>query len=151
MIDINVQQATRFEALPSVSCLKEWIENTEKIVKIDKKHSTLTIRFIDKKESAKLNRQYRYKNGPTNILSFPDEPIPGFLSKSFGDLVICAPLVAEEAQVQDKIIEDHFAHLVVHGFLHLLGYNHVKEREAKEMEDLEIKILSQLGYKNPYE
>ena len=151
MIYIDVQAATRFKALPSFSRLKQWIENAAQIIKVDQKNSELTIRFIDKEESTELNRQYRHKEGPTNILSFPDESIPGFSSKSFGDLVICAPLVAEEAQVQDKITENHFAHLVIHGFLHLLGYNHVTEKESEKMEDLEIRILSQLGYEHPYE
>lgn len=151
MILIEVQQETLFENLPSLSQLTQWIESTARIITADDNKTELTIRFIDKKESTKLNYQYRYKKSPTNILSFPDEPIPGFLSVSFGDLAICTPLVVEEAYAQHTAIEAHFAHLVIHGFLHLSEYNHIEEKEAAVMESLEIKILSQLGYDNPYE
>ena len=151
MIFIEVQQETLFEKLPSLSQLTQWVVSTARIITVNKNKIELTIRFIDKEESTKLNCQYLHKKNPTNILSFPDEPIPGFLSESFGDLAICAPLVVEEARAQHKTIEAHFAHLVIHGFLHLLEYDHAEEQGAEVMESLEIKILSQLGYNNPYE
>ncbi|WP_267256488.1 rRNA maturation RNase YbeY [Coxiella endosymbiont of Ornithodoros maritimus] len=151
MISIDVQHATQFEDLPSLSNIEQWVKTALQFILTDKNKSALTIRFIDKEESTELNEHYRHKKGPTNVLSFPDEAIPGFPSESFGDLAICAPLVAEEAHAQHKTTEAHFAHLVTHGFLHLLGYDHVENGDTEEMENLEIKILSQLGFKNPYE
>ena len=151
MIFIEVQQETLFEKSPSLSQLTQWVVSTARIITVNKNKTELTIRFIDKEESTKLNFQYLHKKNPTNILSFSDEPIPGFLSVSFGDLAICSPLVVEEARAQHKAIEAHFAHLVIHGFLHLLEYDHAEKKGSEIMESLEIKILSQLGYDNPYE
>jgi len=108
-----------------------------------------TIRVVDEPESQALNRQYRGKDAPTNVLSFPAE-IPHIDYQCLGDLVICAPLVIAEAQTQGKAIEAHWAHLVVHGMLHLQGFDHQTDAEAEEMEALEVEILSTLGYINPY-
>ncbi|QTS83891.1 rRNA maturation RNase YbeY [Coxiella endosymbiont of Amblyomma nuttalli] len=151
-INIKFQNVTQFQSLPVLSQVQEWIHSVFQFIpSYSRSSSELTIRFIDKKESAELNKTYRYKNGPTNILSFPDESIPGFSSTSLGDLAICAPLVDEEATAQNKMLESHFAHLIIHGLLHLLGYDHIEEEDAKGMEELEIKILSKLNYKNPYD
>lgn len=149
---IELQNEMQFPNLPNFSQLQQWIETTFQLIPLtlDKSKFEITLRFIDKEESAELNETYRHKNGPTNILSFPDDSIPGFSSTSFGDLAICVPLVVDEANAQSKTVEAHFAHLIIHGILHLVGYDHVKRKEANEMEDLEIKILSRLGYENPY-
>ncbi|PCJ50262.1 MAG: rRNA maturation RNase YbeY [Gammaproteobacteria bacterium] len=124
-----------------------------------------TIRIVDEAESAELNEQYRGNIGATNILSFAFEvPSPdelnllenGLLEKQLlevellGDLVICAPLVAKQAKEQNKTLESHWIHLIIHGGLHLLGYDHESDADAKEMEALECKILSNLGYSDPY-
>jgi probable rRNA maturation factor len=108
------------------------------------------IRLVDDQESAELNQQYRHKQGPTNILSFPFEAPDGFDTDLLGDLVICTPLIALEAQQQNKQLFDHWAHITIHGVLHLLGYDHIDDAEAEEMEALEIKILSRLNINNPY-
>jgi len=113
------------------------------------------VRLVDKCESADLNLSFRKKNGPTNILSFPYNEAPIELSMEppvylLGDLVICAPLVAEEAHQQNKSPLAHWAHLTVHGTLHLLGYDHIEEEEAADMEALEIELLSGLGFSSPY-
>lgn len=108
------------------------------------------IRLVDKDESAQLNITYRGKKGPTNVLSFAYPPVPNLPQESLGDLVLCAPLVNEEAEAQQKSQEAHWAHLTIHGILHLLGYDHVKKKQAAVMEKLEIKILKQLGFSNPY-
>jgi len=110
----------------------------------------LSIRLVDEAESAELNSTYRGKNAPTNVLSFPFEsPIP-LEPRLLGDLVLCVPVVEREADEQNKAIEAHWAHLLVHGCLHLLGYDHLEDDEAEAMEALEVGILKQLGIENPY-
>jgi len=110
----------------------------------------LTIRVVDADESAELNGTYRHKQGPTNVLSFPFEAPPGVELPLLGDIVICAPVVEREAAEQGKSVESHWAHMVVHGCLHLLGYDHIEADEAELMESLERDVLSALGYPDPY-
>jgi len=109
----------------------------------------IVVRIVDEIESADLNSRYRYKQGPTNVLSFPFEQT--MHSNLLGDIVICAPLVKKEADTQDKITEAHWAHLVIHGCLHLLGFDHLNDNDAEIMETLEIKLLNSLGFANPYQ
>ena len=109
-----------------------------------------TIRIVDEKESTALNEQYRNKQGATNVLSFPFESPAEIDLNLLGDLVICAPIVIAEAQQQKKSAEQHWTHLIVHGCLHLLGYDHSDEAEADEMEKLECQILMKLGHPDPY-
>ena len=110
----------------------------------------LSIRLVEVEESAELNNTYRAKTGPTNVLSFPfDSPIP-MEPKLLGDLVICVPIVEKEALEQAKQLENHWAHLVVHGCLHLLGYDHIEDDQAEEMEAFEVEILQTLVIDNPY-
>ena len=111
----------------------------------------VSIRIVDESESAELNQTYRHKSGPTNVLSFPCEVPVGVPNDLLGDLVICAPVVAREALEQGKNPEAHWAHMVIHGVLHLRGYDHLQEDEAEQMEALEVEILDGLGYPNPYE
>ncbi len=112
----------------------------------------LSLRLVDEAESADLNQRYRGKAGPTNVLSFPFEPPPGARGRRYlGDLAICAPVVVREAAEQAKAPEAHWAHLVVHGVLHLLGYDHLDEAMALVMETLETRILGDLGFPPPYE
>ena len=116
-------------------------------------HDTeVVIRIVDEQESAQLNQQYRHISGPTNILSFPVE-IPADVPLEhdlLGDLVICAPVLQKEALSQNKSLHDHWAHIVIHGVLHLLGYDHIDEEDAAQMELREIKILEKFKIKNPY-
>jgi probable rRNA maturation factor len=112
--------------------------------------TALTIRLVARKESADLNLRFRHKKGPTNILSFPFEPPPAIYSPLLGDLVICAALVNQEAKEQQKTRLAHWAHLLIHGCLHLVGYDHMKTKDARKMEILEIQLLEELGYDNPY-
>lgn len=109
----------------------------------------LTVRIVNEAESTALNETYRHKQGPTNVLSFPFEAPPEVDSSLLGDIVICAPVVLREAISQDKTPEAHWAHLVAHGVLHLLGYDH-DETQAEAMESLETRILTDLGYADPY-
>lgn len=111
----------------------------------------LTIRITDAAEIQDLNATYREKDKPTNVLSFPFEAPPGVDIPLLGDIIICARVVAEEAGAQEKPLQAHWAHMVIHGTLHLLGYDHIEDAEAEEMERLEIDLLAGLGYANPYE
>lgn len=110
----------------------------------------LTIRVVGGRESTRLNATYRGKTGPTNVLSFAFQAPPP-ARDTLGDLVICAPVVAREARVQGKMSRAHWAHMVVHGVLHLLGHDHLRARQARVMETLEKRILAELGYADPYD
>jgi len=134
--------------LPELALFQQWAEVALKEDVTE--DCELSIRLVDVAESAELNLTYRAKSGPTNVLSFPfDSPIP-MEPKLLGDLVICVPLVNNEALEQAKQVEHHWAHLVVHGCLHLLGYDHIEHDEAEEMEAFEIEILQTLAIDNPY-
>lgn len=115
-----------------------------------REQAEVTVRIVDQDEGADLNQAFRSKQGPTNVLSFPFAAQPGVDVALLGDIVICAPVVAREAGDQGKTPEAHWAHMVVHGTLHLLGYDHIDSRQASRMEALEISILEHLGYPNPY-
>jgi probable rRNA maturation factor len=110
----------------------------------------LTVRFVDAEESRSLNRDYRQRDKPTNVLSFPFECPPGIALPLLGDLVICHPVVLAEARDQDKTLVDHYAHMVVHGTLHLMDYDHIENDEAETMEALERSILAGLNIADPY-
>lgn len=116
----------------------------------DAADATVLVRIVDETQSAELNQQYRKKTGPTNVLSFPFETPPEIPDDHLGDLVICAPVIVAEAKEQEKREADHWAHMLVHGVLHLQGYDHLTETEAEEMEALEIQLLSRLDITNPY-
>ena len=145
---IDVQYAVSADGIPGAESIQQWVEQA---LPADKAAAELTVRIVDEAEITALNRQYRGKDGPTNVLSFPYEEIPGIASDLLGDVVICAPVVASESVAQDKPLEAHWAHMVIHGVLHLLGYDHHKEGEASRMESIETGLLADLGYTNPYE
>ena len=110
----------------------------------------LSLRLVGAAEGRRLNRDFRGRDYATNVLSFPYEPLPGEKSRLLGDLVICAPVVAREAREQGKALRDHYAHLTLHGVLHLLGYDHIEDADAERMEALETRLLSRLGIADPY-
>lgn len=110
----------------------------------------LSIRIVDRDESQALNKQYRDKDKPTNVLSFPADLPPEVDIPLLGDLVICASVVEQEAQEQNKSLEAHWAHMAIHGCLHLLGFDHIEDTEAEEMEALESRLITGLGYAEPY-
>jgi probable rRNA maturation factor len=120
------------------------------IVELGYGESELLIRLVDTAEIQLLNRTYREKDKPTNVLSFPSELPKEIDMAILGDVVICITVVQIEANAQSKTFENHLMHMVIHGILHLLGYDHIKDNEADEMEGLEIKILAGLGIDNPY-
>ena len=137
------------ETGPDEDDIRRWVETVIAAEQNDA-DVELTIRIVGLQEIAELNQRYRHKTGPTNILSFPFEAPPGVELNLLGDLVIAAPVVASEAQEQHKTEAAHWAHMVVHGTLHLLGYDHQTPAEAEDMEEREIRILQTLGYANPY-
>ena len=144
---VDLQLAHVALGIPAKARFSEWVD----AVLVDQdKHGELTIRVVDEAESQALNLEYRKKDKPTNVLSFPFESPPDVESELLGDLVICEPVVTAEAAEQEKPREAHWAHMVVHGTLHLLGYDHVEADDAKVMETLEIDLLARLGYANPY-
>jgi probable rRNA maturation factor len=149
-LDLSVSYGLPRTGLPSAASFKRWAAAAceGRIKKAD-----LAIRLVDSKEGTSLNRHYRGKDCATNVLSFPAEMPTGvdLPMPLLGDLVICAPVVLKEAKEQGKAANAHFAHLTVHGVLHLLGMDHDDEREAVAMELLEREILAGLGYDNPYE
>jgi probable rRNA maturation factor len=144
---VDVQYAVSVDGTPGEDVIRKWVLQA---LPEQNKASELTIRVVDEAEITALNRQYRGKEGATNVLSFPYEAIPGVASDLLGDVVICAPVVASESVVQNKPLDAHWAHIVIHGVLHLLGYDHHQDDEAHKMEVRETELLDSLGYANPY-
>ena len=154
--------------MPHSRSLNRWAQAAARAAKTARRdremQRELTIRVVGAAESRKLNRTWRGKDKPTNVLSFPSAPIltlprvargragrgRGEVLDELGDLAICAPVVAREAREQGKPAQAHWAHMVVHGVLHLLGYDHEVDRDAEIMEAREADILAGLGYSNPY-
>ncbi|MCF6751340.1 rRNA maturation RNase YbeY [Pseudomonas stutzeri] len=147
MIELDVQLASTGK-VPTAAELQRWCELALRQRSGD---SELTIRMVDEEEGRELNRTWRHKDYPTNVLSFPTDVPDEFLDiPLLGDLVICVPVVEREAVEQGKSLAAHWAHLVIHGCLHLLGYDHIEDAEAEEMEALERQLLAELGHPDPY-
>ena len=144
----GIQYAVGRRGIPAPASFRRWIQTSLDVLE---RMGALTLRVTDEAESAALNQAYRNKPGPTNVLSFPFDPPPGWSGNYLGDLVLCAPVVAREAQAQGKPSRAHWAHLSVHGSLHLLGYDHQDADDARRMEALEIRILRELGFDDPYQ
>lgn len=146
-IILDLQVITTNQKIPEPDQIQQWINAS---LLPEHENTELTIRIVDIDESQTLNHQYRGKNKATNVLSFPFEVPEGIPLNLLGDLVICAEIVAREAEQQHKTQTEHWAHMVIHGCLHLLGYDHIEENDAVQMENLEIDILAKLGFNNPY-
>ncbi len=133
--------------VPNAEQLHLWVSQA---LPKDKQDSEITIRIVEQEESQALNSAYRQKDKPTNVLSFPSD-LPDFIEEPYlGDLVVCADVVAREACEQQKENEAHWAHMIIHGTLHLLGYDHINDSDAEIMESHEKTLLNALGYKDPY-
>lgn len=150
MYRVIIQQAAKDALAPTPQTLRKW---AKKVLQEKVPAAELTIRIVDVTEMQALNQRFRKKSGPTNVLSFPfslpsDIPIA---EPILGDVVLCAKIINEEAHMQQKTLKSHWAHMMVHGICHLLGYDHEEERAALQMETLEIKLLQLLGFGNPYE
>lgn len=148
MIELDLQIASSASQLPSHADFLAWCSLA---LRQRTSPSELTIRLVDNEEGLKLNSTWRGKNYPTNVLSFPADIPDGLLDiPLLGDLVICVPVVEAEACEQRKALMAHWAHLVIHGCLHLLGYDHIDDEEAEEMEELERQLLAEIGHPDPY-
>lgn len=147
-IIVDLQLACSNKAVPEKNDFKRWAQAA---LSPYQKPFELTIRLVNIDESRQLNHQYRDKDKATNVLSFPFEVPDGIELDLLGDLVICVEVVEQEALEQNKNVNDHWAHMVVHGCLHLLGFDHIDDDEAEEMEALETKIITGLGLAAPYE
>ncbi|MGL4251094.1 MAG: rRNA maturation RNase YbeY [Aeromonas sp.] len=145
-LDLQLASAST-DGLPSEAQLLGWLDG---ILLGFQQEAEVTVRIVDEAESNELNLTYRGKDKPTNVLSFPFEAPPGLELPLLGDLVICRQVVEREAQEQGKPLMAHWAHMVVHGTLHLLGYDHMEDDEAEEMEALERDIMQALGFADPY-
>ena len=146
-IRVDVQYIYEGASIPTRKQIKAWAEAALQDLR---KNAEFTVRIVDRQEGTELNERWRQATGPTNVLSFPAEGLEEIAPELLGDIVICAPVIEDEAQQQGKTLDAHWAHMIVHGILHLLSYDHIKKQDAKIMESLEIKILEKIGYKNPY-
>ncbi|PKH20532.1 rRNA maturation RNase YbeY [Enterobacterales bacterium CwR94] len=146
ILDLQIACADE-KGLPSEAQFQHWLEA---VLPQFQAESEVTLRLVDEAESQELNATYRGKDKPTNVLSFPFEAPPEIELSLLGDLIICRQVVEREAQEQQKTLDAHWAHMVIHGSLHLLGYDHIEDDEAEEMESLETEIMLALGYPDPY-
>lgn len=147
MDNLDLQLASSATNLPTLDEFKTWLSLA---IPSEQQQWDITLRVVDEAESQSLNRDYRGKDYPTNVLSFPAD-VPAELNiPLLGDLVICAPVVAREACEQGKPLAAHWAHLCIHGALHLLGYDHQTDEEAEAMEAIETKLIMGLGFADPY-
>jgi probable rRNA maturation factor len=146
---IDIENNSQSLLIPSQEKCESWIAAVLKNQQINE--AEVSIYIVDEDESQELNSQYRGKQNPTNILSFPADIPEEVGIPLLGDLVICAPVIEREAQEQQKTVDAHWAHMLVHGSLHLLGYDHIEDDEAELMEALETTIITGLGFAAPYE
>ncbi len=146
-LTLDLQLATRAEEFPGEHQLQAWAQTAW----LGEGETEVTLRVVDEEESRQLNREYRGRDKPTNVLSFPFEAPAGIPVSLLGDLVICANVLTREANEQHKDPLAHWAHMVIHGMLHLQGYDHQTAGEAQAMESLEVQLLSRLGFPDPYE
>jgi probable rRNA maturation factor len=146
-ISVDIQMACSSDEAPDEDSMRRWATAA---LRNERETAELSVRIVDEQESAALNQQYRGKLGPTNVLSFPFDAVTPEPLPILGDLVICAPVVIREAQQQGKPAEAHWAHMCVHGVLHLLGYDHAGDSDAEVMEALETTILLDMGFPAPY-
>ena len=149
-----MQVASAAGGIPREAVIRGWVlDAIAAHGALDSAASEVSVRVVDEAEMRQLNGDYRNRDTSTNVLSFPAGPIGGLpldAPSSLGDIVVCAPVVAREAREQGKPAAAHWAHMLVHGTLHLLGYDHVEPEQADEMEALELRILSQRGLENPH-
>ncbi|MBP8215684.1 MAG: rRNA maturation RNase YbeY [Propionivibrio sp.] len=144
-LNLSVQYACNAAGLPLRQQIRNWARVALNVDEM--RGGQITVRFVDAEEGQTLNNEYRGKDYATNVLSFPYEVAPVV----YGDLVICAPVVEREAKEQGKSLEEHHAHLIVHGVLHLQGYDHeTSEQDAQKMEEKERTVLASLGFADPY-
>lgn len=146
---IDIESNSQSQLLPAVPELERWISAALQSQQFEE--AEVSVYIVDEAEGRELNAQYRGKDYPTNVLSFPADIAEEIGIPLLGDLVICAPVVEREAQEQGKTLPAHWAHMLVHGTLHLVGFDHIDDDEAVIMETLETQIVTGLGYPAPYQ
>ena len=146
-LSIDIQKACASEDSPDEDSIKRWVSAA---IRDERDECELSIRIVDEQESADFNQRYRGKSGATNVLSFPFDAVTPEPLPILGDLVICAPVLVREAAEQQKTTTAHWAHIVIHGVLHLLGYDHIEDQDAEQMESLETEIMLVLDFPPPY-
>lgn len=146
-VQLHFEVVSAATGIPGAEEFQRWAESSLAGFRLA---ASVAIRVVDEEESQDLNHRYRGRNRPTNVLSFPAEDLPGEWANFLGDLVICAPVVREEAEAAGIPHADHWAHLTIHGCLHLLGFDHESDDEAERMEALETELLARFGIPDPY-
>ena len=146
---VDIQLADGSARMPDARHIRGWVAAV--FTTLERSPLSLTVRVVGEEEMTKLNQRYRGRNQSTNVLSFPIEPLLGMHTDLLGDIVVCGPVVNREAAIQHKSSMGHWAHMVVHGLLHLFGYNHESDQDAMAMEALEKSVLEGLGYSDPYQ
>jgi len=146
-IILDIQSASTSEDTPDEQSIKRWVGA---VIDSNQGDTELIVRIVDEPEGKLLNETYRGASGATNVLSFPFENQTPEALPLIGDIVVCAPIVEREAQQQNKDLNAHWAHMIIHGVLHLLGYDHQNDSEAAVMEGLETEIMQKLGFPPPY-
>jgi len=144
----EVQNVSGYGNVPKTELIRAWAATA--YGKVANTDAEVTVRVVDEEDGRQLNMQYRNQPAATNVLSFPFEDPPGMKTKILGDIVLCAPVISREALDQGKPLAAHWAHMIVHGVLHLCGYRHDVENDADLMEQLEAQIIEQIGFTNPY-
>ncbi len=146
--DIDLQVASDCDSLPDPQKFERWIAAA---IRDERENAEVSVRIVDRHESRELNHRYRDKDKATNVLSFPSDLPTELNLPLLGDLAVCAPIVEDEARDQGKTLEAHWAHMTIHGTLHLLGHDHMTDEEATQMEALETQIMLSLDFPAPYE
>ena len=152
-MNVDVQIVSNASGIPSADAIGQWVERAVSTAAAGS-DAEVSVRIVDEDEMQTLNRDYRDQDKPTNVLSFPAGGVDGLppgVTPPLGDIVVCAAVVAREAEEQGKTLNDHWGHMLVHGALHLLGHDHMTTSEASAMESLERKILAGLGIADPYQ
>lgn len=150
-LTVDVQVASQGHDAPDPESIRSWVRSALDKRADESQEVEVCVRIVDENESQALNNQYRQKNKPTNVLSFPSEMPEGLPILHLGDIVICSAVVKREAEEQGKSTRAHWAHMVIHGTLHLLGFDHIDEADAVEMENLETQIMVGLLFPPPYQ
>ena len=152
-VELDIQVALNNKParyVPSNESFVQWITTALVKAGYKKQNAIISLRIVEEEEIKELNSKYRNLDKSTNVLSFPYEALPDVDINLLGDIVVCAAVVESEALEQSKTVEQHWAHMIIHGVLHLIGYDHIEEHQAVEMETLEIDILANLGIPDPY-
>jgi probable rRNA maturation factor len=150
-VQVDIEVASISRQIPDAALIEQWIGAAlAQVEDFDRDDAEVSLYIVDDSEGQELNQQYRGKNYPTNVLSFPADLPEELDLPLLGDLVICAPVVEREALEQNKTLTAHWAHMLVHGTLHLLGFDHIDDDEAEAMEALETRILTSWGFEAPY-